>query len=266
MHSEENNNQALEESQSDVSLRSLAVAAAGAALSACGGSGAGGASGGGSTDPAPTITEPPSSPEVPSAPIPNTGGSVNNRFTQADTDAEAARFLLQVQISALPSDIAEVRDQGYQHWIEQRMADDWVSGWDWLNSQGFGDQYATTKVGGTIPYYRMDFMGDYLGWYQLMAAPAQMRVRMALALSEIFVVSITGLNGYPWRSHLIAAYWDLLMQHAFGNYRDLLEDISLNPAMGIYLSARGSKRELASGRSSHPVYAHWPALSCCPER
>jgi len=61
-----------------------------------------------------------------------------------------------------------------------------------------------------------------------------LRARVALALSEIFVISEVGaLDGEPlgW-----ASYYDLLLQHSFGNYRDLLYDITLHPCMGVYLT------------------------------
>ena len=35
-------------------------------------------------------------------------------------------------------------------------------------------------------------------------------------------------------------YLDLLGKHAFGNFRDLLKDVTLHPGMGIYLDMLGS--------------------------
>lgn len=60
---------------------------------------------------------------------------------------------------------------------------------------------------------------------------AQLRHRVAWALSQILVTS--GLS-IRQSSHMIA-YHKLLASHAFGNYRDLLYDVTLNPAMGDYL-------------------------------
>jgi uncharacterized protein (DUF1800 family) len=68
-----------------------------------------------------------------------------------------------------------------------------------------------------------------------MSGPDPLRQRVALALSEIFVVSD---NQDAVASNTIgaASYYDMLLRNAFGNYRDLLRDVSLHPIMGAYLS------------------------------
>lgn len=33
------------------------------------------------------------------------------------------------------------------------------------------------------------------------------------------------------------------MANAFGNYRQVLQDVTLNPAMGYYLNTRGNQKE-----------------------
>lgn len=71
-------------------------------------------------------------------------------------------------------------------------------------------------------------------WQYVMTSPDVLRARVALALSEIFVVSeAPDLISYPL---VLADYYKMLMQHSFGNYRDLLYEVSLHPAMGTYLS------------------------------
>jgi len=71
-------------------------------------------------------------------------------------------------------------------------------------------------------------------WQYTMTSPDLLRARVALALSEIFVIS--ELPELGERPLALANYYDMLMDHAFGNYRDLLEAITLHPAMGIYLT------------------------------
>lgn len=82
-----------------------------------------------------------------------------------------------------------------------------------------------------------------------MSSPDAPRRRMALALSEIFVTSTSVMTGY-WPAYVMAAYWDVLCANAFGNYRTLLEAITLNLAMGNYLNTRGNKK--ADGKGSAP--------------
>ena len=157
------------------------------------------------------------------------------------TEALASRFLLQAQFSASDVEIASVRSLGYARWLETEVAKpSGILGWDWLNAQGYGD------VNSPSNFYDSTAPGDYMAWSQLMTAPDAARKRMALALSEIFVVSLTGLN-FNWRSHAAAHYWDTLNTHAFGNYRELLGAITLNVAMGYYLNTKGNKK--ASGGS-----------------
>jgi len=164
--------------------------------------------------------------------------------TSGITQAQAARFLLQAQFSASDAELAAVRTAGYAGWLQtQIQSASGPSGWDWLNARGYGD------VNNPANYYDQTYPGDYMVWNQLMTSPDAARRRMALALSEIFVVSLNGLN-FAWRSHAAAAYWDLLCTHAFGNYRALLEAVTLNVAMGVYLNTKGNKK--ADGKGSAP--------------
>ena len=61
--------------------------------------------------------------------------------------------------------------------------------------------------------------------------PDQLRQRVAWALHRMIVVSGVSLNQPSW----MAPYLQILDRDAFGNFRQLLEDITLNPAMGNYL-------------------------------
>jgi uncharacterized protein (DUF1800 family) len=93
-------------------------------------------------------------------------------------------------------------------------------------------------------------------WWQIaLTAPDQLRQRVAFALSQVFVVSdATGpLNGNPIAA---AHYYDLLARHAFGNFRDLLEDVTLSPAMGAYLShLKNAKGDPKRGTSPDENFA-----------
>ncbi|NGN96917.1 DUF1800 domain-containing protein [Grimontia sp. S25] len=83
----------------------------------------------------------------------------------------------------------------------------------------------------------------------------QLRQRVAYALSQIFVASDQDPN-LANHAPAIANYNDLLCQHAFGNFRDLLKDVSVSPVMGQYLSMVGNKKgDPASGRRPDENYA-----------
>ncbi len=76
-------------------------------------------------------------------------------------------------------------------------------------------------------FYKEAFYGD-----------AQLHHRIAWTLSQLWVVSGVDTQQASW----MIAYHQKLAQNAFGNYRDLMSDMSLNPAMGNYLDmARSTK-------------------------
>lgn len=78
-------------------------------------------------------------------------------------------------------------------------------------------------------------------WERVMTGEDLLRQRVALALSEILVVS--DLPDLLFLSpEAVASYYDVLLEHAFGSFEDLLLDVSLHPAMGIYLSHLNNAR------------------------
>ena len=245
---------------------SLAALAA-AALAACGGGGGGEAptagaapaTAGTATTPVPTPDPAPGATPGATSQPPSTGTPVTTTpppatptgyaYPAPAKNEDAARFLMQAGFAATDADIASVRATGYAAWLNAQIAlPAGTAAWDWLNSQGFGDVLSPNN------YYDNSFPADYMVWNQLIAAPDPMRKRMALALSEFFVVSLNGLD-FSWRSHAMAHYWDTLAANAFGNYRSLLEAVTLNPAMGYYLNTKGNKKENASGRQPDENYA-----------
>ncbi len=150
------------------------------------------------------------------------------------SDAEAARFLLQASLSASTGAIAELRSEGYRPWLDRQFSsDNSQTGRGFLADRGF-DRVDTSR------HYNSAASGDYMIWSQLLSGGNPVRKRIAFALSEFFVVSLSGID-LTWRGPAIAEYWDILNRHAFGNFRDLLQDITLNPAMGVYLNTRGNR-------------------------
>jgi len=79
-------------------------------------------------------------------------------------------------------------------------------------------------------------------WKQAVTGEDQLRQRVTFALSEIFVISMVD-GGLFNRPAGVASYYDALAQHAFGNFRDLLQAVALHPMMGIYLSHLHNQKE-----------------------
>ena len=214
-------------------LTSAALAAG--ALSACGGGEA--------------VTKSEPKPSLLATTQPN-----NDSATQPQSDADAARFLNQAQFSASISEIASVRSIGYAAWLEQQfVATPGQSGWDWMLSR----DYQTTNTTKDFHQSNVDYPADNMLWQQLLSSPDAVRRRMALSLTEFFVVGMPGLNSrIRWPSFMIAHWWDTLCSQAFGNYRSLLEAVTLHPAMGLYLNAAGNQKENpATGRVPDENYA-----------
>ncbi|MGI9217604.1 MAG: DUF1800 domain-containing protein [Hydrogenophaga sp.] len=205
------------------------VVAAGALLSACGGGGT-----------APAVG--PSGPGLSGVDV------AAYTHTAATSDAEAARFLQHAQFSSTEAEIAAVRRGTYASWLaDQINTPIGQTGWDWLEQRGYGRNDKNQ-------FFFNDYPADYMIWQQLMSAPDAMRQRVALALSEFFVISING-SEFTWRSHAVAHWWDTLVSHAFGNFRQLLEAVTLHPAMGWYLNTKGNQKADDNGRVPDENYA-----------
>ncbi len=92
-------------------------------------------------------------------------------------------------------------------------------------------------------------------WNAMVGANDQLRQRMVFALSQILVVS-TADTGLPRQPITVAAYMDVLSKGAFGNYRDLLDDVTHSLAMGTYLTYfRNLPADMATGRVPDENYA-----------
>jgi len=150
----------------------------------------------------------------------------------AISEAEAARFLLRAQFSALDDDIQALRSRGYRAWLDAQFASPrGQSGVAWLDAHGHAEVREDR-------HYFWPQAGDFMIWNQLLAQPDQVRQRMAFALSQFFVISLNAIDGY-WPPYIMAAWWGVLLDGAFGNFRTLLERVTLNAGMGMYLNTKG---------------------------
>ncbi|MEI8159265.1 MAG: DUF1800 domain-containing protein, partial [Burkholderiales bacterium] len=149
---------------------------------------------------------------------------------------EAARFLAQATLGATRADISALQSSTYAAWIDAQFAiAQSQSHFDWLNTKGFND-----------PVYINSYAGlDNSLWHKLISANDPLRQKVTFALSEIVVASAEGI-AINWRSFAVANFMDILEVNAFGNYRTLLEKVSLSPAMGVYLTYRGNVKANAT--------------------
>lgn len=150
---------------------------------------------------------------------------------------DAARFLSQATFGQTLADIARLRQVGYDAWIDEQIA--YPTSLQLRFMQATGDvpqrewrldAWLTNALGGPDPFEPGLVHRD------------QLRQRVAFALSEIFVVSDATSDKLGNAAEGMTDYYDTLARGAFGNYRDLLEDVTLHPAMGIFLSMLGNEK------------------------
>ena len=145
------------------------------------------------------------------------------------TKAEAVQFLNQAGFGALDADAQEVIDLGFDGWIDSQM----------LKPVSLQLPHVESVP---PPQFMFQLQEDRVDiWFRnVVNGEDQLRQRVAFALSEILVVSQLGaLSQAPYA---LADYYDVLAQNAFGNYRTLLEEVTLHPAMGVYLSMLGNEK------------------------
>ncbi|MEM9054839.1 MAG: DUF1800 family protein, partial [Pseudomonadota bacterium] len=93
---------------------------------------------------------------------------------------------------------------------------------------------------------------DELYWDHIITANDQVRQRMAFALSQIVVYSDSAKDDQLMRGY----YQDIMIRNAFGNYRDLLEEVTYSPAMGEWLTYLGNRKgDPSKGRMPDENYA-----------
>jgi uncharacterized protein (DUF1800 family) len=151
---------------------------------------------------------------------------------------EAHRFLVQTSFGPSEEDIARLLEMGYQPRGFERWIDDQITKPPSATLPGL---IARTPVdrknmgASQLIADRVDL------WFRnAMLGEDQLRQRVAWALSQIMVVSDNGaLFELPYA---VADYQDMLSRNAFGNFRKLLEDVTLHPAMGLYLSMYGNQK------------------------
>lgn len=159
------------------------------------------------------------------------------------TARDASRFLHQATYGPKMSEITSLQSQGFDPWLTQQFQRPLTSHLAYLDMAATaGEELSSNQVMESI-------------WKQAVQGNDQLRQRVALALSEIFVISdVDGDLGSAPES--LAAYMDLLERDAFGNYRQLLEDVTRSPAMGVYLDMLSNdKEDPESGQNPNENYA-----------
>lgn len=209
-----------------------------------------------------------------SASAPESGPEKTLDRTGMDAELmEAARFLSQAAFGARLEEIQEVKESGFENWIDQQfqlpasyLTEEMWHNWDrivesyedyfnnylaetliyrqmsarQINPDSIAPPLSEQEVDEMRERYLDELYGPYslhfnnIWWHRIMTAEDQLRHKMAYALSQIFVVSSN--SDLTDDAEGLTYFYDILLEHAFGNFRDLLEDVTYSPAMGFYLS------------------------------
>jgi uncharacterized protein (DUF1800 family) len=159
------------------------------------------------------------------------------------TAPEAARFLTQATFGPKKTEIDALTGGSLDAWITQQMDRPFTSHRQATidDRTNFGGSGSFTNWNAIHPPNR-----QAAWWKNVLTAPDQLRQRAAFALSELFVISEVSL-GEDSHAEPLAHYYDQLGSGAFGNFRALLETVTLSPMMGSYLSSlRNAKATFAT--------------------
>lgn len=164
---------------------------------------------------------------------------------------QASRFLMQATLGADFKLIQQVAQSGEKYWLEQELQHQATDSlfenktadiWHYFREKLLR-AHGETAINGdsnnpALPYkwyFRMAWWDEII-----QAKSGLLRHRIAQALSEILVISDNSILELDAVG--MASYYDLLYQHAFGNYADLLYDVSMHPCMGVYLSHMNNRK------------------------
>ncbi len=153
----------------------------------------------------------------------------------------ASRFLAQAGFGGSYEEMVYVTQTGIDTWLENQF--------EMPPNPYLTDYYSTysevinlihTVHPGT-EIERSRAYTDFIFWEKALRDPDVLRNKAAFALNQIFVLSTRSikLNG---RSYGGSSYYDILYEGAFGNFRDILFDVTLHPMMGFYLSHLQNKK------------------------
>ncbi len=149
----------------------------------------------------------------------------------------AARFLSQASLGYTENDINYISNIGIENWIDEQINLSYTkykTTYRNIFDSAVSRIAAVHGIAIADSTRRKDYM-SFSFYEKAIKENDLLRQKVAFALSQIFVVSLNN-NELDDRGFGISSYYDLLYDGAFGNFRDLLYDVSLHPIMGLYLS------------------------------
>ncbi len=166
---------------------------------------------------------------------------------------DAARLAGQATFGPTVAVVREIEQRGAAAWIDAQLL---LPPSDLGTYPVVADNVALVcPTGAPATCYRdtfTPFLTQAAFFRNAISGPDQLRQRVAFALSQVLVVS--GDEVRP--NYGLAEYQKLLLRDAFGSYRQLIEDVTLSPAMGRYLNmVNNDKPNPAKGTAPNENYA-----------
>jgi uncharacterized protein (DUF1800 family) len=157
-------------------------------------------------------------------------------ISELPTQEQASRLLAHATYGPTSAEITGITTSGYDAWLNDQFTKPQK-----LHRLYIDD--AKTRVQNGAALTEDAFFQSF--WGQVATGQDSLRQRITFALSQIFVISFQDatLASLP---RGVASYYDTLGANAFGNYRDLLEAVTLHPMMGIYLTYLHNQKESGS--------------------
>jgi uncharacterized protein (DUF1800 family) len=137
----------------------------------------------------------------------------------------ASRLLDQATFGPTLTDIQTVESEGLPAYLDAQLATPTTLEPDIANPP------PALCATNTIPCQQAEW------WQVAITGPDQLRQRVAFALSEMFVVSTDSVN-----ARSVTTFQNMLANDAFGNFYNVMYDVTLSPAMGAYLNMLNSAK------------------------
>jgi uncharacterized protein (DUF1800 family) len=161
------------------------------------------------------------------------------------TRAQAARLLQQSTFGPTLRELDRVQQLGGAAWIDDQITNAPAT----LHRPYMEQIYADFNGPRTDLTYLYSEMDDFIFGNNCttpfaraaLGGPDQLRQRVAFALSQICVISRRDPN-LENKPLAVADYYDIFVRNAFGNYYDVLREVTLHPVMGRYLSHIGNQK------------------------
>ncbi len=167
----------------------------------------------------------------------------------------AARFLAQASLGSTYEDIGYVTQVGINPWLDEQFgmpASSYLQTYQSIYNEAVA---AISAVHADADGERSSNYLAFTFYEKALKEQDVLRHKVAFALSQILVISIQNSNLND-RGFGTSSYYDVLYQGAYGNFRDLLMNVTLHPAMGVYLSHMGNqKADPTAGTSPDENYA-----------